>query len=122
MKIAITSQGKEQNSQPDMSFGRAKWFIIYDEDTGRLEAIENAQNVQTAHGAGINAAQTVADLGAGVVLTGNVGPNAFRTLQAAGIRIVLFDKDRKTVEDVLQGWKTGDFSEATKATVKGHRV
>jgi predicted Fe-Mo cluster-binding NifX family protein len=51
-----------------------------------------------------------------------VGPNAFRTLQAAGIRIVLFDKDRKTVEDVLQGWKTGDFSEATKATVKGHRV
>ncbi len=63
-----------------------------------------------------------ANLGVGVVLTGNVGPNAFRTLQAAGIRIVLFDKDRKTVEDVLQGWKTGDFSEATKATVKGHRV
>jgi len=122
MKIAITSYGKEKSSQPDMSFGRAKWFILYDEDTGKYEAQGNAQNVQAAHGAGIQAAQTVANLGVSVLLTGNVGPNAFRTLQAAGIRILLFGKDRKTVEDVLQGWKAGDFSEVTGATVKGHRV
>jgi len=122
MKIAITSYGKEKSSQPDMSFGRAKWFILYDEDTGQYEAQGNAQNVQAAHGAGIQAAQTVANLGVSVLLTGNVGPNAFRTLQAAGIRILLFGKDRKTVEEVLQGWKAGDFSEATGARVKGHRV
>jgi len=122
MKIAITSYGKEMSSQPDMSFGRAKWFILHDEDTGRFEAHENNQNVNTAHGAGIQAAQTIANLGVSVVLTGNVGPNAFRTLQAAGIKILLFGKDRKTVEEVLQGWKSRNFSEATGATVKGHRV
>jgi len=122
MKIAITSNGSEQSSQPDMSFGRAKWFILYDEDTSRFEAHENVKNVHAAHGAGISAAQTIADLGVKAVLTGNVGPNAFRTLQAAGIKILLFGKDRKTVEEVLQGWKAGDFSEATGATAKGHRV
>ncbi|OPY11652.1 MAG: Dinitrogenase iron-molybdenum cofactor [Syntrophus sp. PtaU1.Bin005] len=122
MNIAITSCGREKDSQPDMSFGRAKWFIFYDEDTGRFEARENSDNVEAAHGAGIQAAQRVADFGADVVLTGNIGPNAFRTLKAAGIRIFLFGKDRKSVAEVLQGWKAGEFSEAAGATNKGHRA
>jgi predicted Fe-Mo cluster-binding NifX family protein len=40
-----------------------------------------------ARGAGIQAAEHVANSGAEVVLTGYVGPKAFKALQAAGIRV-----------------------------------
>ena len=72
--------------------------------------------------AGSSCARTLVEAGADVVLTGNIGPNAFRTLKAAGIRIFLFGKDRKSVAEVLQGWKAGEFSEAAGATNKGHRA
>ena len=48
--------------------------------------MENSQNVNAAQGAGIQAARQIADKSVNVILTGNVGPNAFRALEAASIR------------------------------------
>ena len=53
MKIAITSYGEDMENKMDRSFGRAKWFILADSDTGAFQAHSNKQNVNAAQGAGI---------------------------------------------------------------------
>ena len=119
MKIAITSYGKDLSSKTDRSFGRAKWFILVDTETGMFEAHSNEQNVNAAQGAGIQAAQNVTNLGAEALLTGNVGPNAFRTLNAASIGIFIVKEDM-TVEQALSEWKEGKLQEAGESTIEGH--
>ena len=121
MKIAITSYGKDLSSKTDRSFGRAKWFILMDTETGAFEAHSNEQNVNAPQGAGIQAAQNVVNLGAEVILTGNVGPNAFRALNAASIRIFIVSED-VSVEQALSDWKEGKLRETTKSTIEGHWV
>lgn len=121
MKIAITSYGEDMENKMDRSFGRAKWFILADSDTGAFQAHSNKQNVNAAQGAGIQAAQNVANLGAEALLTGNVGPNAFKVLSAAGVRMFIVEGDR-TVGEALNEWKEGKLQEVTEATIEGHWV
>jgi predicted Fe-Mo cluster-binding NifX family protein len=102
----------------DTRFGRAKYFILADVETGEWVAHDNAQNLGAAQGAGIQAAETVARLGAQAVVSGNVGPKAFRALNAAGIRMYLCDAVK--VEDALKKFKAGELKEATGANVEGH--
>jgi len=122
MKIAITSYGQELASEADQSFGRCKWFVVIDTDTGTVEAHSNKQNIDAPQGAGIQAARNIANLGVEAVLTGNVGPNAFRTLTAASIKMFVFDKSVATVEDALAEWKAVRLEEITEATIEGHWV
>ena len=58
-------------------------------------------------GAGIQAAQLVADKGADVVLTGNCGPNAYRTLEAADVKLVVGVSG--TVREAVDKFKSGAF-------------
>jgi predicted Fe-Mo cluster-binding NifX family protein len=122
MKIAVTSYGEELDSKVDHSFGRATWFIVIDLDEGTFQAHSNKQNIDALQGAGIQAAQNIANLRADAVLTGNVGPNAFRTLNAASVKIFIFDKSIETVEEALSAWKAGNLEEVTDATIEGHWV
>ena len=119
MKIVITSYGKDLKSKVDKSFGRAKWFILLDTEGGTFEAHSNEQNFNAAQGAGIQAAQNVANLGAEAVLTGNVGPNAFKTLSAASVKIFIVKGD-VTVQQALDEWEKGNLPETTGSTIEGH--
>jgi predicted Fe-Mo cluster-binding NifX family protein len=118
MKIAITATGKEMSSAVDPRFGRAKFFLVVDTDTNESAAHDNAQNLNAAQGAGIQAAETVARLGAAAVITGNVGPKAFRALQAAGIRIYLSKEG--AVADAIRAFQAGELTEVSAANVEGH--
>ena len=84
MKIVVTASGRTLADAMDTRFGRARYFLLVDSDTGTVAAHDNAQNLNAVQGAGIQAAEAVARLGAEAVVTGNVGPKAFRTLAAAG--------------------------------------
>jgi predicted Fe-Mo cluster-binding NifX family protein len=85
--ICVSAQGRDLDSELDPRFGRAPYFLFIDPVTGKLEAVENAQ-AEAAHGAGIQAAQLVVARRPAAVLTGQVGPNAARVLEAAGIRVI----------------------------------
>lgn len=118
MKIAITAQGNTLESPLDQRFGRAPGFIVYDTEAGSSEYIENTQNLQAAQGAGIQSGRRMADAGVQAVLTGHVGPKAFTTLQAAGIKI--FSGVSGTVQEAINRFAAGQLKETENADVTGH--
>jgi predicted Fe-Mo cluster-binding NifX family protein len=115
VKICITTTGKDLDAQVDPVFGRARYFLLVDPETLDVEAVEN---VPGAHGAGVQAAQTMVSKGVGTLLTGNVGPNAFQGLTAAGIQIHIGAKG--TARDAMAAYKSGELQNPTGPTSQGH--
>jgi predicted Fe-Mo cluster-binding NifX family protein len=116
-KICVTAVSDSLDAQVDQRFGRCQYFLIVDSETSNLETISN-ESSYAAHGAGIQAAQTVANSGVNVVITGNVGPNAFRVLSAAGIKVVTGASG--SVRDAFEDYKKGKLQEIRSPTVGGH--
>ncbi len=117
MKVCVTSTGKDLDSEVDPRFGRCAYFIIVDADTLDHKAFPNP-NIQAAGGAGIQSAQFVANQGAEVVITGNVGPNASQTLSSSNIRV--FTGASGTVRNAVQKYKEKDLKETAGPTVSEH--
>jgi predicted Fe-Mo cluster-binding NifX family protein len=69
-------------------------------------------------GAGIQAAQTIAKKDVKLLITGNVGPNAFGALSSAGIEIVTGASG--TVREAVEKFKQGEFTKTSSPTVDGH--
>ena len=120
MKVAVTAQGRELNSPVDPRFGRARFFIVADTDTGAFSVADNAQNLNAAQGAGIQAGRNVVELGVEAVITGHVGPKAFATLQAGGVNI--YTGATGSVADAIEQFKAGKLKQSTTADVEGHWV
>lgn len=85
-KICITSTGPTLGSSVDPRFGRCGYFLIVDEKGKLVKAMPNEAG-QTMQGVGVSAAQVVANEKVGIVITGNVGPNAYGVLSSSGIKI-----------------------------------
>ena len=118
MKILITSQSGELSGQVDPRFGRAKYFILYDTEKDKWKAMDNSQNLNAIQGAGIQAADNVASIGAEFVLTGHCGPKAFRSLSANGIQIIVGVEGK--VADVVERFKNGEYKPTENSDVPGH--
>jgi len=117
MKVIITAMGSDLNSQVDPRFGRCKYFLTVDTETMEFEATLNG-NQDAMGGAGVQAAQTVANKGVDALLTGSVGPNAFQTLSAAGLKI--YTGAHGTIKEVLEQFKQGELKESSDSTVGSH--
>ena len=117
MKICVTAAGTTLDASVDPRFGRASHFIIVDSETLAFEAVPNTA-AGAMSGAGIQAAQTIASKGVSLVITGNVGPNAFQALVSAGIKIVVGAYG--TVRGVIEKYKRGELRETNAPTVGGH--
>ena len=100
MWIAITSKGTKLNDEVDTCFGRCRYFILYELETGNFKTRKNLYAISLKR-AGIQAAKKVAKEGVEVVLTGHVGPKAFETLSSAGIKVYT-DVSAKITDAVLQ--------------------
>ena len=120
MKLAVTSQGPELSSQVDPRFGRAKYFVVVETETGRASAFDNSVNLNVAQGAGIQAGRKVVELGAQALATGQVGPKAFSSLRAGGVQV--FTGASGTVAEAVGQFKAGALKQAPAANVQGHWV
>ena len=115
MKIAVTAKGKNLSAEVDPRFGRAAYIVIVDTETMDFEVIDNAANVNAFKGAGIQAATMISERGVEALLTGYCGPNAFTTLEAAGIKVG--SDTAGTVAEAVETFKKGDvrYSDAPNA-------
>lgn len=118
MKIAVSSQGTTMDSMVDPRFGRSRYFIVTDTETGEYTSHDNIQSMNAVQGAGIQAARNVIDLGVDGVITGNLGPKAFDTLQAGAI--VMYIGVQGTVKEAVELLKSGKLLPVSGPTVEGH--
>lgn len=119
MVIAISARGVDLDASVDVRFGRAATFVLVDTVAGTVRALENGEASGAGQGAGIQAAQLMAANGVHAVLTGHCGPNAYRALQAAGIKVYT-GLAGGSVREAVERYKTGALHEATGADVQGH--
>jgi predicted Fe-Mo cluster-binding NifX family protein len=114
MKVCVTSRGDNLDAEVDPRFGRCGYFIFIDLGTSEYEAVPNP-NIEAMGGAGIQSGQLVANKGAKAVITGNVGPNAFQTLQAGGIDVITGASG--TVKDAVEKYKQGGLKPSNSPSV-----
>ena len=108
MKVAISSMGDSFQSKADPRFGRAPFFVFVEEDGAGAPEVYSLENstADAAAGAGTEAAQQVVREGAGTIISGAVGPNAFEVFDKLGMDVYLFQGD-VSVEDVYGKFKDG---------------
>jgi len=117
MKLCISSTGQNLSAIVDPRFGRATNYIIVDSDTGAFECVENP-SAMAGGGAGTKAAQLVINKGVQAVLTGNIGPNAFAVLNAAGMHI--YTGVSGTVQSAVDLFKSGKLKVIGAPSVEAH--
>lgn len=115
MKICITAQGDNLGSEIDQRFGRAAYFLIVDTDTMESEAIKNPY-MQAGGGAGIQAAQFVANKDVEAIITGNTGPNAFQVLKEAGLSVISGVSGK--AKSAIEKYKNGELKSVENPTVR----
>jgi len=118
MKIAVSSRGPGLDSEIDPRFGRAAYLLIIDTADFAVDVLDNSENLNAFKGAGIQAAAMVGDSGAKALLTGYCGPNAFKTLQAAGVKVA--NDVSGTVRDGVNAYTEGKLTFADEANVEGN--
>jgi predicted Fe-Mo cluster-binding NifX family protein len=117
MKIAISASSSDFGASVDPRFGRCPYFLFIDTETMEFEAVENP-NISSASGAGIQSAQLIANKGAKVLLTGSCGPNAFQTLQAAGVEVIVGVMGG--IKEAVEQYKAGKFQPIAQPNVPSH--
>jgi predicted Fe-Mo cluster-binding NifX family protein len=85
MKIAVSAAGRNNDSVLDKRFGRCEYFQIIDMNTNETKVLSN-NGASSSGGAGIAAASQVIEEKADILITGNLGPNAFELIEKAGIK------------------------------------
>jgi len=101
MKTIISSTGKDSASHFDLRFGRAEWFCLLDETSGKISYHKNEYQ-EAPHGAGTRAAEKAIELGATKVISGDFGPKAKELLEKFNIQMVIIPDDTYTINDIVQ--------------------
>ena len=118
MNVVISAQEDRLEALVDPRFARAPWLVEIDTETGEWRAHDNQTNRDVGGGAGVAAARTVVELRADALITGNIGPKAFRTLATARTNVYLVGVG--TVRDALDRLVAGTLTASGSESVAGH--
>ncbi|MDY0340360.1 MAG: NifB/NifX family molybdenum-iron cluster-binding protein [Coriobacteriia bacterium] len=113
MNVAVSALGPTLEDKVDSRFGRTRYLIIADSETGEFEVIDNNANKSSMGGAGIGTAEIVSERGVTAVVTGHLGPNAFKALGAAGIPG--YTGIGLTVREAVAAVAAGELEQLTQA-------
>ena len=117
MKLCISATGEDLDSNVDPRFGRSNYLIIINPDNMSFEVVKN-ENSEAMGGAGIRTAELIVKKGANIVITGNIGPNAFQTLKAADVNVIT-GVDGK-IKDVVNKFNQGLLKQVDNPNVGSH--
>ena len=117
MKIAVTATGEGLDALASPIFGRSQYMVLVDTDTMDSETLANPA-ISAAGGAGIQAAQFLASKGVQALVTGNVGPNAFQVLNAAGVPVYLFGGS--SVREAVEAFTKGELTLSSGPSARSH--
>jgi predicted Fe-Mo cluster-binding NifX family protein len=115
MKIAVSATGGSMSAKVSEQFGRCAYFVIVDSITMKFEPVSNP-GMGMMGGAGPEAARLISSRGANIVLTGGVGPNADRALQAAEIQVIKDVDSEITVREAVE-----KYLEEKKGEINGDK-
>ena len=112
-KIAISTNAGGLEDVVCPTLGRCATFTIVEIENKEIKNTSTVTNpgTQMGSGAGIQAAQTIANSGATSVITGNVGPNAMNVISQAGIKV--YSATGMNVKDAIQAYIAGTLQEIT---------
>ena len=116
MKLAITVTAPQIEASLDPRFGRGAYFIVINAETHEWHASPNPAG-NAGGGAGAQAAQFVADLGAQAVVSGRFGPTAYTALDTAGVK--MFTAQGGTADELLEEYLAGGLEPVSKASGPG---
>lgn len=108
MKIAISATGKTNKDLLDMRFGRCEYFQIHDTESKEVKVLEN-EGQNSSGGAGIAASNQLIDEKIDVIITGNLGPNAFELIEKAGIKA--YKCGNININSVLDKYNNGELEQ-----------
>jgi predicted Fe-Mo cluster-binding NifX family protein len=119
MRIVVTTTTPDLDSPVDPRFGRGAYFVLVDADTMEWQAHPNPAAAASG-GAGIRAAQFVAEQKADGVISGDFGPNAHQALTAAGIGMYLFGGSA-SARQAVERFKAGELETPGGSVGQGRR-
>lgn len=108
MKIAISATGKTTEDLFDVRFGRCEYFQIHDTESGEIKVLEN-EGQNTGGGVGIIASNQLIEEKVDVIITGNLGPNAFEIVERAGVKA--YKCDNMPISSVIEQYNKGELKE-----------
>lgn len=117
MNIAVSSFEENKEALLDRRFGRCNYFQIYNEGQEQIKAVKNEGQI-SGSGAGVAAAQQIIDEKIDAVITGNLGPNAFKILQKANIKA--YKCGEVSVEEALNMLNEGKLEQIEVAGKAHH--
>jgi predicted Fe-Mo cluster-binding NifX family protein len=117
MKIGLSSDGKELSDSLASNFGRCSYFIVFDSISKEISTAYQNTAKNALGGAGIQAAQSLLDNQVEVVIAPQMGPNAWKVIQGAQIKIYtgIDGSLRQNIDRFLEG----DLDEMTTAHGSG---
>ena len=107
MKIVMPVTNKSMDAEIAASFGRTPYFLLYDADAKTSAFFDNTAAFSQG-GAGIKAAQSVVDSGAGAVLVPQCGENAASILKAAELK--MFKTTTTSIMDNILAYEEGKLA------------
>jgi predicted Fe-Mo cluster-binding NifX family protein len=115
LKIAVSAEGPDLESEVGQRFGTSKYFVIVDKDTMSFESVPNP-GASSDSGSGVQAIVLVISKKVDTVLTGYCSPTAMGHLTKNGIKIVTGVDGN--VYDAVKRYKESELKHITEV---GHK-
>lgn len=118
MKIAISSTGKDLESEIDVKFGRCPYFLIVEIEGKEIKEVKAIENIAAGQrgGAGITSAEIVAKEEVDAIITANLGPRAFSVFEQFEIKIY---QGQGKISDAVQKFIKGELVELKDSAEAG---
>ncbi|WP_292406282.1 MULTISPECIES: NifB/NifX family molybdenum-iron cluster-binding protein [unclassified Methanoculleus] len=107
MIVCITARAAGTDAPVEQRFGRAPYFVFVDTETGKSKSVENPL-IDATGGVGPRAVQVLAEHDAAALITGQIGGNAARALEAGGIKAYAY-RGSGSVADALADYTAGNL-------------